>query len=53
MIYSLSGSNVVQKKGRLFGSKPDYYITIFGAGKILEYFRELRWGAARWTNSSG
>ena len=38
MIYSLSGSNVVQKKGRLFGSKPDYYIAIFGAGKILEIF---------------
>ena len=36
MIYSLRGSNVVQKKGRLFGSKPDYFIAIFGAGKFLE-----------------
>ncbi len=40
MIYGISGSNVVQKKGRLFGSKPDYFIAIFGAGKFLEIFPE-------------
>lgn len=38
MICSLHGSNVVQKKGRLFGSKPDNYIAIFGAGKFLKIF---------------
>ena len=38
MIYNIRGSNMVQKKGRLFGSKPDYYIAIFGAGKFLEIF---------------
>jgi len=29
---------MVQKKGRLFGNKPDYIIAIFGAGKFLEIF---------------
>ena len=38
MIYGLCGSNVVQKKRRLFGNKPDYIIAIFGAGKFLEIF---------------
>jgi hypothetical protein len=38
MIYVLRGSNVVQKKGRLFGNKQDYFIAIFGAGKFLEIF---------------
>ena len=38
MIYGLRGSNVVQKKERLFGSKPDNYIAIFGAVKFLEIF---------------
>ena len=38
MIYGISGSNVVQKKGRLFGNKLEYLIAIFGAGKFLEIF---------------
>lgn len=38
MTYGFRGSNAVQKKGRLFGSKPDNYIAIFGAGKFLEIF---------------
>jgi len=29
---------MVQKKGRLLGSKPDYFIAIFESGKFLEIF---------------
>ena len=38
MIYGRRGSNMVQKKGRLFGNKQEYFIAIFGAGKFLEIF---------------
>ena len=33
MIYNLCGSNMVQKKGRLFGNKPDLKTLIFDGGK--------------------